>query len=57
MKTSDAVNGRCPVCGAEVTEDPSEKGFVRHKEHLGPCREHPFGLGERDEPLIPGDDE
>lgn len=57
MPTSHAVNGRCPQCGAEVTGDPSEKGWVRHKEHLGPCRENPYGLGERDEPPAPRDGE
>jgi hypothetical protein len=57
MRTSDAINGHCPRCGAEVTEDRSGKGFVRHKEHLGPCRDTPFGLGERDEPPAPRDPE
>jgi hypothetical protein len=33
MKTStaEANANHCPVCGDEVTEDPSGKGFVRHK--------------------------
>lgn len=35
MKTStaEANANRCPVCGDEVTEDPSGKGFVRHKKN------------------------
>jgi hypothetical protein len=54
MKTSDAPNGRCPHCGAPVSQDSAAKGWVRHLEHCGPCQADPYGRGERDE--LPDDD-
>ena len=54
MKRSDAPDRRCPCCGAPVSQDLAGKGWVRHLEHWGPCRDDPFGRGERDE--LPGDE-
>jgi ssDNA-binding Zn-finger/Zn-ribbon topoisomerase 1 len=47
MRTSTAENNgyRCPRCGDDVTRDPSDKGFVRHK-NIPNCD---FERGERDE--------
>jgi hypothetical protein len=42
--TAEKYGYRCPVCGDEVTQDPSGKGFVRHKNIPG-CQ---FERGERD---------
>jgi hypothetical protein len=53
MRVSDALNGRCPRCGAPVTQDLSGKGWVRHKEYWDGCDDEPYGLGERDEPVDP----
>jgi hypothetical protein len=30
MKTSDTINGKCPVCGGPVSKDLADKGYVRH---------------------------
>jgi hypothetical protein len=48
MKTADAekYNYKCPLCHDDLTDDPSCKGFVRHKTNAN-C---PQGRGERDEP-------
>jgi hypothetical protein len=47
MKTSEAKanSWHCPICKDETTQDPSGKGYVRHKSN--PACEH--GHGQRDE--------
>lgn len=47
--SADSNNGRCPICNDEVTEDPSGKGFVRHKT-VANCE---FERGQRDEVPAP----
>ena len=43
--TTAALHGyKCPICNEELTEDPSNKGFVRHKTNSGCTHEK----GERD---------
>ncbi|MDR3637837.1 MAG: hypothetical protein P4L84_28785 [Isosphaeraceae bacterium] len=42
--TAEASNYICPECGDELTQDPSDKGFVRHKTNPD-C---PLERGERD---------
>ena len=44
--TAESNNNVCPLCGDELTEDPSGKGFVRHKTNPD-C---PLERGERDQP-------
>lgn len=45
--TAEANNYTCPVCHDELTEDPSDKGFVRHKNNPD-CDFERGERGERD---------
>jgi hypothetical protein len=47
--TAEANNWVCPICKDELTQDPAEKGFVRHKTNPD-CD---FERGERDDPESP----
>jgi hypothetical protein len=50
MKTSEAeANGYvCPRCKGPLSQDLSEKGFVRHLERMRNGERCDYGKGERD---------